>query len=273
MNFYHVVLRACDRVGAASGLPRPYGLEKDEIVRACFRSLLVALKDFPHRITVLGDSLSEENRRFFTEHDVDLQEGTFGNGPSFRRCVEIAMDGPPDDWVYLLEDDYLHVPHAFSAIDALLNERKEVLSFRPRSRLARLLRRRQWQRGLEERPLVIFPPDYPDRYALYEREPWIVFLSSRSHWRQVANTTLTLLTQRRTIVQHQDLLMRVSAGADDAMLSRELYGREGFRERALCLSPLPGLTTHLHEGTATPLVDWEAVLRPYLDDPSRDDPA
>ncbi len=30
------------------------------------------------------------------------------------------------------------------------------------------------------------------------------------------------------------------------------------REDALCISPLPGLSTHLHEGVMSPLIDWKA---------------
>ena len=30
------------------------------------------------------------------------------------------------------------------------------------------------------------------------------------------------------------------------------------REDALCISPLPSLSTHLHEGVMSPLIDWKA---------------
>jgi hypothetical protein len=53
--------------------------------------------------------------------------------------------------------------------------------------------------------------------------------------------------------------MRSSRGADDDYLSHWVLERLPYRDRALCLSPIPGVATHMHETVMTPLVDWEAI--------------
>ncbi|MFM7775254.1 MAG: hypothetical protein ACKO9V_10545, partial [Candidatus Kapaibacterium sp.] len=49
-------------------------------------------------------------------------------------------------------------------------------------------------------------------------------------------------------------------GANDRMLSRGLYGRLTFFGKALGVSPMPGLATHMHRDTMSPLTDWESIV-------------
>jgi hypothetical protein len=117
---------------------------------------------------------------------------------------------------------------------------------------------------LARRPLVIHPPDYPDRYLAAQRRSSLLFLAGRRHWRQISNTTFTVLAEAKTYRRFRAAFDRAAHGADDALLSATVYGDQDFASRALCLSPIPGVATHMHAGVMTPLVDWEPVFRHHL---------
>jgi hypothetical protein len=252
----HVIFRACDMVTAVNKCPRPYDLDKTTLIKVCFRSLYDALQTVPHTITVLGDKLSPDLVDFFSQYNVALSNNDFGNDESIRQSVKKALTFPNDEWVYLCEDDYLHRPETFLYINSLIKE-KGSLSV-PNKKMGFL-------KLADELPeLVIFPPDYPDRYQPKDREPSFIFPSSHCHWRQVVNTTFTLLLQVKTLKRHLHIFEKASKGANDAYLSKSLYGRNGFGKKCLCLSPMPGLTSHMHETTISPLINWEQLVKKHL---------
>ena len=268
---YRILFRTCDRIASLHNTPRPFGLDKHSVIKLCFRSLVHSLEGFPHSIHVVADNLSDEMTAFFREYPVPTSalaagewltmiEGTFGNDESIRVSLRQAMSYDDNDWVYLCEDDYLHHPQTFLWIDDLIQNRNEVL----RTKSLRGLRRFipfDHRRELHTIPLFIHPPDYPDRYKPRERRRSYLFLSRYCHWRQITNTTFTFLAEAQSMRKYQSVLTRASAGADDGYLSRKIYARDHFWGRALCVSPIPGLTTHMHEGVMTPQVDWAGIIR------------
>jgi hypothetical protein len=257
---FEVIFRACDVVTAVNGAPRPFGLDKRTLIQVCFASLQLALQPVSHRITVLGDKLSSELSAFFeAQAGVQLLHGSFGNEGSIRRTFELAGErARPQDWIYFCEDDYLHVPQAMTQVRDLIVNRRQAMEHHPRGdSLASLL-----DPGSAD--LVIFPADYPDRYRGRYRRFSMVFHTANSHWRQVSDSTFTFLMQGSTFARHRALLERCASGANDRLLSRSLYARHHFRKRALCVSPMPGLSTHMHTGTMTPVVDWSGIVQRHL---------
>ena len=109
------------------------------------------------------------------------------------------------------------------------------------------------------KPLIIHTTDYPDRYE----PPWkrlsYVFLSKYTHWRQISNTTHTFLLQSKTLKHFEKYIKLSAEGPSDSELSRKVYGRIFFKNKALCISPIRGLSTHMTEGVMTPLIDWKLV--------------
>ena len=55
-------------------------------------------------------------------------------------------------------------------------------------------------------------------------------------------------------------------GPSDSILSERVYGRLSFRNKAICISPIKGLSTHLTEGVMSPLIDWNLVCRKNIDE-------
>lgn len=251
---YHVFFRTCDIVHSLHNAPRPFGLDKRTLIKICFRSLIRALDGFDYKITVVGDRLSDEMVSFFRGYSVELVLGEYGNDASLRECLNRAYVLDTKTWVYLCEDDYLHTPDAFRWIDDLVEHRKEYLQTKALTRQTRFLRV-----DLANKPLVIHTPDYPDRYKPRYLQFALIFLSRYCHWRQVSNTTFTFLAEVKTLLKYRRILDRSTTGARDGYLSRNMFARTTFRGRALCLSPIPGVATHMHEEVMTPLVDWKSI--------------
>lgn len=252
---FHVIFRACDLVLAVNKSPRPWDLDKRTLIEVCFKSLHDALLPVSHQITVLGDKISPELTAFFERHQVKLVHGDFGNQESIRQTYALAESVPDEDWIYFCEDDYLHVQHAFTTIRDLIVHRQSAMPYKPRLHsLAALL-------NPGKADLVIFPPDYPDRYSGKYRRFSLLFLAGLSHWRQVTDTTFTFLIQARTFRKYKRVLFKAAVGANDRYLSRKLYGRHHFFGKALCVSPIPALSTHMHTNVMSPLVDWDAALQ------------
>ena len=255
MRKYNIIFRACDAVASAHGRPRPFGLEKTELIQACFQSLRDAVRPFPHQIEVLGDRLSDQLLDFFSKLSIPVTNGQFGNDESIRATFRAALAYPDDEWVYFCEDDYLHRASSFLHLDEFIDRREQYLVTRPGA---------SWQRFLtgrpERNPLFISLHDDPYNYRARKRRPSLVFRSAQCHWRQVGCTTFTFLTQVRWVRKYHGVLERSATGANDRYMSRQIYGSTALRGRALCVSPLPALATHLHEGQLSPGVDWKALL-------------
>jgi hypothetical protein len=255
---FHIFFRTCDIVQAVHKAPRPFGLDKKTLIEVCFLSLVKSLESFDHRITVVGDRLSGEMVSFFKGYPIDLVTGEFGNDASLRECLNRAYRLPDETWVYLCEDDYLHTPEAFVWMDDLIRNRKKYLQDKALTRQTRFLRV-----NLADKPLVIHTPDYPDRYKRKYLQFGLIFLSRYCHWRQVSNTTFTFMAQAKTFRTFRTILNRSTEGARDGYLSAHMFARTTFRSRALCLSPIPGVSTHMHDGVMTPLVNWDDVYQSY----------
>lgn len=253
---YNVIYRACDIVNAFNKNPRPFNLEKGQLIKLCFLSLVESLKGLDVKIIVLGDKLSEDMIAFFNYFKVDLRLGSFGNEGSLLETIKIARTIPDDEWVYICEDDYLHIPDAFGFIDHFIDEKKSLFDEKKnRDNLSSLV-------NLNDKDLFIFPPDYPDRYQPIHRKHSLILVSSDCHWRQVNYTTFTFLTKSSTIKKHFSVFKRSAVIARARLFSRKLFGRIGFGflTSSVCFSPMPGLSTHMHRGTMTPLVNWEKLV-------------
>jgi hypothetical protein len=255
---YHVIFRTCDAIQALRG-KRPFGLDKRTLIKDCFTSLHDSLSAFSHSIHILGDKLSPELLAYFEgwqkiDPSITISNGSYGNDESLRQSLQRAFERPDSDWIYLCEDDYLHTPQAFERINELIMNRDTVLAYKPRRSFMK------WFLGdLTKKPLVIHPADYPDRYRTDQKTLSFLFMTPQSHWRQIANTTFTILAQGSTFRRYRKDLWKSTEGANDDYLSHYVLERLPYRDRALCVSPIPGLATHMHEDVMTPLVDWESI--------------
>ena len=256
---YRVLFRACDKVESVHKNRRPFGLSKIQTIKVSFYSLYQAIQREKYKIVIIGDDLSLELLDFFKDFDdVVVDNEKLGSAAkSLQKQIDLSLNTPDDEWVYMCEDDYLHTPYAFKYISEFIENKEQYLqtSDKKKNYMNRLIG------DLSNIPLIIHTPDYPDRY----NPPWkrlsFIFLSKYCHWRQITNTTHTFLLQSSTVKQFEKYIKASAAGPSDSKLSEKVYGRILFRNKALCVSPIRGLSTHMTEGVMTPLVDWQNICK------------
>jgi len=261
---YNIFFRASDKVESVHKDKRPFGLNKLETIKVSFYSLYQSLQDFTYQFTIVGDDLSKELQDFFTQFDdVIVDNCKLGSAAkSLQKQIDLSIETPGDDWVYLCEDDYLHSPQAFKYISEFIENKEKYLKTSPKKKnyMNRIIG------DLSNTPLIIHTPDYPDRYMPAWKRLSFIFLSKYCHWRQITNTTHTILLKSSTIKKFEKQIKASSIGPSDSKLSEKIYGRIFFKNKAICVSPVKGLSTHMTEGVMTPLVDWRTICQENIDE-------
>ncbi|MCO6174792.1 hypothetical protein NHF50_07015 [Flavobacterium sp. NRK F10] len=262
----NIIFRTCDKVNAVHGSPRPFDLDKKELIKICFLSLVDSLKAIEHSIFIVADDLSEEMIRFFEAFKVEMIHGKYGNDNSLRECFRLAASLPDDEFVYFCEDDYLHTSDCFSEIVTLIEEYRTI--YPGDIKVKQLLRKRElllfrMKRYFKKPEFLVFPCDYPDRYAPFYMEKSFIFKTKTLHWRQIRDITFTFLVKTNTFKKHRKVFERSANRANDRFLSRKLLGNKFFYSKLLGLSPLPSLSCHMHRETMSYVVDWEKVVKDY----------
>ena len=126
---YHILLRACDRIGSVHQVKRPFALSKLQTIKLCFYSLYQTLQDSQYQFTIVGDDLSTELLDFFNKfNDVILDNEKLGStAKSLQKQIDIALSLPDNEWIYMCEDDYLHSPKAFKYISEFIENKEKYL--------------------------------------------------------------------------------------------------------------------------------------------------
>jgi len=157
---------------------------------------------------------------------------------AWRACLSVIADGAgiaDDDLIYLLENDYLHVP--------------------------------DWVARLSELAVSPIPWDYatlydhPDKYPGYTDAPdsrryrhltGRLFCSGTQHWRTTPSSTATYILRGRTYRSDRSILR---LGIYDYRLFKLL----GFVRRRTVVSPVPSLATHSMSAYLAPVVAWDEL--------------
>jgi hypothetical protein len=241
-----IIYRACDVVNSLHGSldgsfnPRPLNLSKKDVIKICLQSLVDCLKtiDEQYEVHVIGDRVTDDtwnfiNKKLNPKTSFNSQEALRDSG-SLLKCSELAMKFIDEDFIYFVEDDYLHNKETF------WQKLKDFKNFANENLNA---------------PWFIHPTDYPDQYnRLLKR--CLIFQTPSGYWREVANTTHTFMCYKKFYKLFVDHFREChKEDGNDGALS------EIFQKNALCFSPLPGIATHLHNGTYSNYVDWFKILK------------
>jgi hypothetical protein len=235
----------CDAVNSlhrgldGSENPRPNGMSKLQVIKTCVKSLKDSVKETDHEFHLIGDMVSQELWSFLlTELNPVYSENSLqklGGLGSLIKCAEIAKSFDDNDFVYMVEDDYLHDPMSFHRIFDFLEFSKQI-----------------------DIPWFIHPSDYPDQYRKPKRS--YIFQTNTGYWREVSSTTFTMLFLAKTFKKFYSNFNKACVGVGDDGIFSQIFGNE-----ALCFSPLPGIATHLHTGTYSNYVNWNLIINKYND--------
>ncbi len=171
-------------------------------------------------------------------HSIEIAAGS--SAASWRAVASYAMENlAPADFVYFVEDDYLH-----------------------RSGAARVLRE-----GLEIADYVTLY-DHPDKYFAPDRggnplvrqggEATRVLLTPSSHWKLTNSTTMTFATRVSTLHDDRRVWKWFARGVHprDYHAFRYLTRRRLSGRRRRLISPIPAYSTHAELAWLAPLIDW-----------------
>jgi hypothetical protein len=227
--------------------------KKDKLPQATKRHCLDnALRVFAGaRFHFLADNCAAETLAWLDGLGQRVERTSLGNSGSFRRALELGAAEPdPAQVVYLLEDDYLHLPGAPQAL----------------------------AEGLEIADYVSLY-DHPDKYAYdvrRERKPnravrdggeaTRVLLTASTHWKLTNSTTMTFAAKASTLKEDLPVWQRYTRThvpkdykAFRYLIARRHWASAFTRSRRRLVTPIPGLATHTELRFISPRVDWSAV--------------
>lgn len=195
-------------------------------------------------ITVIGDSLNDETLQYLNSLNLRFIEVDFASGAStFRYALNLAVkENKNEDYVYLLEDDFLHLPGS----EKLLKE------------------------GIEKFNTYITLYDHPDKYMNADEEfgnPKIslnseitrLFKTKSIHWKFTNSTVMSFACTVERLKEDYELLIKYSSNksTDSFGLFTELIQTK----RLMPVSSVPGYSTHCEKAWLSPFMNWEKISK------------
>ena len=260
---FHVVYRISDKGHNADKIKLPNATKTH-----CLQN---AIEQFGREnFHVIADNCSPELLSFIKGEGLDVEETHLGNSPAFKYSVNLAVKTYADnDTVYLLEDDYLHLPGSRKLIEEGLGIADYVTLY-----------------------------DHPDQYKTgnlrlrgaaplnrFGVHRWRVLVTASSHWKESPSTTMTFaakvgtlredcrlfmanpdegvpedfvtflkLTKQRSLFDSFRLIPRWKAAVTVLLNNFAL-----FRKKRLLIASIPGRSTHCETTGLSPLADWAVM--------------
>lgn len=239
----HVIYKVCEKVDSVHGLPRPFGLNKRQVIDSCLRSLSKSLNGLDAYTSVVADNISQELESNITRELKPVNFFHNQDAPDYRKTMvkaaEFAEQTDDENYIYFVEDDYLHDATFFAARVNDFFELVKTMNF--------------------ALPCFMHPSDYPDQYSRLLSRNYI-FQGRTGYWREVSSSTETYFAPAKFYKSKAQYLKQsyindgVNGIGSDYQLSLL------FKKEALCFSPLPGIATHMHEYVMSNYVDWSKMI-------------
>lgn len=186
-------------------------------------------KEFKGKLTLINDNCKSP-WIWSDSHSTNL-----GNAGSFIYQLNLVKDLPDDDYVYFVEDDYLH----WKSAEKVLLE------------------------GLKKFPddaVTLY--DHPDKYqfkgvnpeiTVWDGEKTVLSKTDSCHWKMTNSTTMTFAAKVSTIKMNIEIMEQFCDKEQprDYEMWKALAGRG---VKVWC--SVPGYSTHCHEPWISPLRDW-----------------
>ena len=256
-NDLHIIYRISDKGNVKSKISNK---------KEC---LLNTIKEFgKDNLYILADNCSDETLNWLYSLNLIIEETSNGNSGTIKYIFnELINKYNDNDYLYLLEDDYLH----------LSNSKKILLE------------------GLEIADYVTLY-DHPDMYHINGDNPFMIndlvksyiFLTDSSHWRSVISTTMTFAAKVKTLKEDKnifieycdnkiplDFLIFISLTKQEDIDKIKLFSKLGLTKLVYCMlnnlcsertprlliSPLPALATHTDINYLALLINWIKLER------------
>lgn len=245
-----VVLRTCDHttVHPERG-PRFIDCSKPVLIKKCLVSLLDSItlaKDFVDvHLYVIDDKSTGDTVEYIKQKIEDYKiKYTFetcinsGYNASALRQFEICKEANTD-WVYSVEDDYLHFPNC---IEQLIKMGERFKSITGSSIVIR-----------PDDDLFVYSQNNP-----HSRKPSIVLLGDDRHWRTLYSTHNTLFTTPLTFRDYWYLFASLASYFKQINIDED-KSINLIWERVPLFSPIPGLAVHISQNNEPPFTDYKSL--------------
>lgn len=211
------------------------------------------LKEFPVEcIQVIADNVTDQTFYWLESCNLKrIHRTSLGNVGSFWYCYQLAKNLSPSDYVYFVENDYIHKENS---LDILLE-------------------------GLSIGDYVTLY-DHPDKYIDGENplvkkggEKTKVFLTKSTHWKITNSTTMTFATNVSRLIADEFYFKLFTVGIvkEGFPLFKKLQKRKlpnDYRiftllhklKKRILISPIPGYSSHGEIKYLSPFSDWANIL-------------
>jgi len=203
------------------------------------------------RLTVFADNCSPETLHALRERSILPLEIKLGNAGSFLHVLNYAREHfSGEDRLYLLEDDYLHLPSA----PLLLEEGLDIADY-----------------------VTLY--DHSDKYfnaADGGPNPFIreggelgrVLLTKSTHWKTTNSTTMTFAVRAKTLAEDAPVWQKYAIRDFAAFTFLQRHPKNLWKYLLQTLSPhprrrlissIPAAATHCELAWLAPLISWDEI--------------
>lgn len=247
-----VAIRTCGLVYSywKNSNNRIVDVDKETIVLTCLNSLLKSIKSSKHEIvfSIHDDSSSDEILDVMGKlcekygiHGELINLGKLGNFKSQYEWVKKQNC----DYVYCLEDDYLHQE---SAIDDMADMVTALKEFNPGD-------------------YAVFPFNCPHRYASFTMlYPSYVVKGPNQYWKSSFHSTHTFFISKQAFA-HYDSIMREQAytWAENGAFEDTTINKIWHEQNVMLFTPLQSLAFHIADNTQEDtFFDWKKLWNDNL---------
>ena len=251
-----IVFRSCDRtdVHPERG-PRFINVDKTTLVKKCFKSLInsiILVKDVDIRLWIVDDNSSDELITYFEETCItnkvvyNIEKLSIqGFNYSALRQFEVCRD-KGREWVYSVEDDYLHFP---DAITSLLSAGVHFSQSTGRH-------------------IAIRPDDDVFTYSpntIHAQKPCRLFLGGNRHWRTLDTCHNTLFTSVNVFKDYWEIFaalakyFKVTSINEDGTINTLWSDGATASGPVPLFSPIETLAIHISQNNEPPFVKWKEL--------------
>lgn len=203
-----------------------------------------------NNIHIFADNCRNETLEMIRRLELEPKIISLGNAFSWRHIAEYSfLTFSENQAIYLLEDDYLHLPDSTRALTE----------------------------GLELADYVTLY-DHPDKYQTFGSNgggpnPYIednsehtrIWISENYHWKQTNSTTMTFCTRVKTLKEDWPFWLKFTSegfpndfGAFQFLQGIGSWENRIFGGKRKLISCIPGLSTHTETAWLSPHQNWES---------------
>ena len=205
----------------------------------CLNNFLVRFNNIHNEIIIIADNVTDIKLKEYlkTLNSVTITYTQLNNAQSFKFAYETALQFNDDEFIYFVEDDYLH---RYKSNDILVE-------------------------GVQLADYVTLY-DHPDKYinSINGGNPFVedggeltrVITSKSSHWKLTNSTTMTFASNVKTLKADYDIWKQYLTGSHPNDFQAFLQLRSKGKS---LISSIPGMATHCEIAWLSPFMNWNEV--------------